>query len=235
MGKDFETHLDATVAATPEQVWDAVATGPGISSWFVARTEITGDTVRTAFGDDWIPAGTITTREQPHHFAYRTDTTPDGRFIAYEYLIEGRDHSATVLRAVTSGFLPGDDWGAEYEAMQYGTELFFASLVENLRHFPGRTATPVTTFGPPITDWPAAWHRLHDALGLGPDPRAGDRTADGGEVYFTNPHTLGIRTPQGLYRYIRGLHGTMVAGHEIFAGDDTDPGPWTAFLDRLFT
>jgi uncharacterized protein YndB with AHSA1/START domain len=236
MGKDFETHLDATVPASPEQVWDAIATGPGISSWFVGRTEIDGATVRTSFGDDWIPAGTVTTDDRPHHFAYHTDTAPDGRFIAYEYLVEGRDRSATVLRTVTSGFLPGDDWTDEYEAMQYGTELFFATLVEHLRHFPGRTATPVTAFGPPITDWPAAWHTLSDALGLDRDPRPGDATADGGTVYFTNPHTLGIRTPQGLYRYLRGMHGAMVAGHAILdpAGVDADPERWTAFLNSLY-
>ena len=48
MGKEFETRLDATVEASPEQVWDAIATGPGVSSWFVGRTEIDGDSVRTA-------------------------------------------------------------------------------------------------------------------------------------------------------------------------------------------
>jgi len=235
MGKNFETRLDTTVHATPEQVWNTIATGPGISTWFIGRTDIDGDTVRTTFGHDWTLTGTITTRDKPHHFAYRSDTAPDGRFVAYEYLIEGRDHSATTLRTVTSGFLPGDDWTAEYEAMQYGTELFFATLQECLRHFPGRTATPITAFGPPITDWPAAWHTLYDALGLDPAPQPGDTTADDGQVYFTNPHNLGIRTPHGLHRYIRGLNGAMIAGHELFAPADTDPTPWTAFLHTLYT
>ncbi|MET0415899.1 MAG: SRPBCC domain-containing protein [Actinoplanes sp.] len=233
MGKDYETHLNATVDATPEQVWDAIATGPGISSWFIGRTEIDNGQVNTTFGDVRMPGGTVTTSEPPHHFAYRSPTAADGRFAAYEYLIEGRDRSATVLRSVTSGFLPGDDWSAEYEAMQYGTELFFHTLVQNLRYFPGRTATPVTAFGPVVTDWPAAWDTLHKALGLDPSPRPGDRTADGGEVFFTNPHTLGIRTPDALHRYIRGFHGPMCVAHEIFAGD-ADPARWTSFLDTLY-
>jgi uncharacterized protein YndB with AHSA1/START domain len=237
MGKEFETRLDATVDTTPETVWHAIATGPGVTSWFVGRTEIDGDTVHTAFGDNWIPAGHITTRDEPHHFAYRSDTAPDGRFIAYEYLIEGRDHAATTLRTVTSGFLPGDDWSAEYEAMQYGTALFFATLTEYLRHFPGRTATAITAFGPPVTDWPAAWRHLHDTLGL-KDPRPGDPVqaelpglpAIDGQVYFTNPHTLGIRTPNALYRFIRGLNGTMMAGHALFGPEPADTDAWTAFL-----
>jgi hypothetical protein len=58
MGKNFETHLDATVPATPDQVWHATGPGPGMSSWFVGRTEIDGTTVRTVTsgflpGDDW--------------------------------------------------------------------------------------------------------------------------------------------------------------------------------------
>jgi uncharacterized protein YndB with AHSA1/START domain len=240
MGKQFESRLDATVDATPDDVWQAIATGPGVSSWFVGRTEIDGDTVRTAFGDDWIPAGHVTTAEPPHHFAYRSDTAPDGRFIAYEYLIEGRTGSGTVLRTVTSGFLPGDDWSAEYEAMRYGGALFFATLLEYLRHFPGKPATPVTAFGPPVTDWPAAWTALHHTLGLR-DPRPGDPVqaelpglpAIAGQVYFTNPQTLGIRTPTALYRFIRGFHGAMVVSHELF--HDPDPAAAKAWTDFLHT
>jgi hypothetical protein len=226
MGKEFEVRLDAPVDATPSQIWDAIATGPGVSSWFVGRTEIDGDTVRTAFGDNWIPPAHITASEAPHHFAYRSHTAPDGRYIAYEYLIEGRAGSATTLRTVTSGFLPGDDWAAEYEAMGYGTALFFHTLLEYLRHFPGATATPVTAFGPPVTNWPTAWARLHLALGLGDTPKPGDPVpAVEGEVYFTNPHTLAIRTPTALYRFIRGLGGTMVASHALF-----QPSPVKDFL-----
>lgn len=163
MGKDFETHHDATVDATPDQIWDAIATGPGISTWFVGRTEIHDDTVRTAFGDNWIPTGTIKIQDRPHRFAYASEPAPDGRFIAYEYLVETHDHAATTLRTVTSGFLPGDDWADEYEAMRYGTELFFATLVEYLRHFPGQPTTPVTAF-PPVTD------RLDSLPPRAPDP-----------------------------------------------------------------
>jgi hypothetical protein len=91
--------------------------------------------------------------------------------------------------------------------------MFFATLVEYLQHYPGRTATPVTAFGPPVTDWTATWQRLRDTLT--------------GHIYYTNPHTIGVRTSRGLSRYLRGFHGTLVASHALFAADDTD---WTAFL-----
>jgi len=235
MGKDFETRFDAQVPATPEQVWDAIATGPGISSWFVGRTEVEGTSVRTSFGDGWIPAGTVTAADAPHRFAYRSDTDQDGRFVAYEYLIEGRAGAATVLHAVTSGFLPGDDWADEYEAMRYGTGLFFHTLTDYLRWFPGRFGTPVTAFGPPVADWPRAWQRLFAALGLGPAPRPGDRVRaeliPDGVVSFVNPHALAVRAPDGLYRFLRGFHGSLVAGHALFTAADS--GDWPGFLDSL--
>jgi uncharacterized protein YndB with AHSA1/START domain len=215
VGHDFETHHDAELPATPEQVWDAVATGPGISSWFVGRTEVDGETVRTSFGDGWMPAGTVTAAEAPHRFAYRHETGADGRFVAYEYLVEGRAGAATVLRTVTSGFLPGDDWADEFEAMTYGTELFFHTLSDYLRFFPGRFATTTTTFGPPVTDWPRAWRELHARLGLDREPRPGD-VVTGGVVSFTNPHTLLVRAPDGLHRFLRGFHGSMVECHSQF-------------------
>ena len=32
MGREFEACQEAEVGATPEQVWEAIATGPGIDS-----------------------------------------------------------------------------------------------------------------------------------------------------------------------------------------------------------
>jgi hypothetical protein len=189
MGKEFEIRHDTTVNATPQQIWDTIATGPGISSWFIGRTTIDNGTVHTDFGGIAMPPSTITDNQPPTHFAHHSGHTPDGRYIANEFLIEARDHSATTLRTVASGFLPGDDWTDEYEAMRYGTEMFFATLDQTLHHFPGRTATPVTVFGPQVTDWPHTWSRLYDALGLTETPHPGDTTTNGAKVYFTNPHT----------------------------------------------
>ena len=237
MGRDFENHFDAEVPATPEQVWDAVATGPGISSWFVGRTEVDGATVRTSFGDGAMPEGTVTDADRPHRFAYGSATGGDGRFVAYEYLVEGRAGSATVLRAVTSGFLPGDDGAEEFEAMGYGNALFFHTLTEHLRRFPGRFATPVTAFGPPVTDWPGTWQRLHTALGLSPAPEPGEpvRAAviPGGVVSFVNPHALAVRAPDGLYRFIRGFHGSLIAAHALHS--PAAAVDWPAWLGSLDT
>jgi uncharacterized protein YndB with AHSA1/START domain len=244
MGKEFERTDRLEVDATPEQVWQAIATGPGIDSWFMGRNEVDPDTstVRQAFGG-YTPEHRITAWEPTRRLAYRDDEAADGRFVAYEFLIEGRERASTVLRIATSGFLPGDDWDAEYEAMTKGNALFFATLATYLRHFAGRTAVPVTVFGPMITDWPRTRATLLAALGLSETPRPGDRVriADlgriDGEVYFANEHTVGVRAHDALYRFMKGFGGPIIAGHHLFGTDDPDAAEraWQAWLDTTFT
>lgn len=178
MGHDFELPQEATVGATPEEVWEAISTGPGMDSWFLGRTEVAEGVVRTAFGPFDMPPSTVTAAEPLQRLAHSSDKGDDGRFVAYEFMIEGRERGSTLVRMVTSGFLPGDDWEDEFEYMSRGLELYFATLVEYLGHFAGRTATPVTEFGPPIADWAEAWARLHAAAGG--VPRVGERIAVAG-------------------------------------------------------
>ena len=64
----------------------------------------------------------MTAWDPARRFAYRSGEAPDGRFIAYEFLIEGRAGGSTVLRTVTSGFLPGDDWAEEFEARRWAAK-----------------------------------------------------------------------------------------------------------------
>ena len=150
MGHEFAQHHAAEVPATPDEAWAAIATGPGIDSWFMGRNEVragTGGTVRTVFGE-YTPELEITGWDPGRRLAYRSGQAPDGRFIAYELLIEGRAGGSTVLRTVVSGFLPGEDWAEEYEAMTLGGELYFRTLVEYLSYFAGRFAPPLTAVGP---------------------------------------------------------------------------------------
>lgn len=246
MGHEFERREQAELDATPEQVWEAIATGPGISSWFMGRNEVRPGpegSVRTIFGG-YTPELAVSAWDPPHRFAYGGDPAEDGRFIAYEFLIEGRGAASTVLRAVTSGFLPGDDWETEYDAMTKGDAMFFRTLVQYLTHFAGRTATPITAFGPPVPDWHRAWALLRNELGLSGTASAGDRVgfsraglpAVDGVVYYVNPDTLGVRTSDALYRFLRGFRGPMIASHNIFAEIDQaeTERAWRYWLNRVF-
>jgi uncharacterized protein YndB with AHSA1/START domain len=248
MGQPFEQWRDAEVPASPEEVWAAVATGPGIDSWFMGRNDVrpgAGGTVRTEFGD-YTPELDITTWDPPRRFGYRSGQAPDGRFIAYEFLIEARAGGSTVLRAVTSGFIPGDDWADEYEAMTLGGEMHFRTLVEYLTHFAGRFAVPVTAFGPPGTGWERDRGLLFSALGLPGSVAPGDEVrltpgATGpasGVIYFVNASTIGVRAPGGFYRFLRGFGHPVVAAHQLFA-PDTNPEhaarAWQSWLARVLS
>ncbi|MGH3879922.1 MAG: SRPBCC family protein [Actinophytocola sp.] len=242
MGREFERVDSIEVDATPEQVWQAIATGPGIDSWFMGRNEVDpdGGVVRQSFGG-YEPEHRVTGWEPMRRLAYRSDA-PDGRFIAYDFLIEGRDGAGTVLRMATSGFLPGDDWEAEYEAMTSGGALFFATLGTYLRHFAGRIAVPVTVFGPAYTDWDRTRATLCKALGLVAEPRPGDRVdvaPDGldrivGEVFFVNADTVGVRTTDEIYRLVKGFGGNVVLMHQLFERVDTDAAEhaWQSWLTK---
>jgi uncharacterized protein YndB with AHSA1/START domain len=245
MGHPFEQHKHAEVPASPDEVWAAIATGPGIDSWFMGRNQVQpgeGGTVRTVFGD-YAPELEVTGWDPARRFAYRSGEAPDGRFIAYEFLVEGRAGASTVLRVVTSGFVPGDDWADEFEAMTLGGELYFRTLVEYLTHFPGRFAVPVTAFGPAAAGWETDRAALCRQLGIGDPPHRGDQvsfaagqigTIDG-IVYFANAHTIGVRTPDAIYRFLRGFAKPVIAAHQLFAADADSvrsTQAWESWLSR---
>ncbi|RZQ60578.1 SRPBCC family protein [Amycolatopsis suaedae] len=239
MGHKFENTDEFTVDATPEQVWDAIATGPGITSWFMGRNEVSpgpGGSVSTLFGQ-YAPVQPITAWEPGKRLAYGEQPDEDGRFIAYEFLVEGRDSGSTVVRMVTSGFLPGDDWADEFDMMSKGGAMFFATLATYLRHYAGRRAAAFTAFGPPAPDWAATRDRLATALGLPGWPSAGDAVRfdapEGpveGTVYAVNDDTLGIRTPDAMYRFMKSFGPSILAMHLFYTDDHAGEPAWQQWL-----
>jgi uncharacterized protein YndB with AHSA1/START domain len=248
MGQPFEQRRDAEVPASPEEVWAAIATGPGIDSWFMGRSDVrpgAGGTVHTKFGG-YAPDLDVTVWDPPRRFGYRSDRAPDGRFIAYEFLIEARAEGSTVLRVVTSGFIPGDDWADEYEAMTLGGEMHFRTLAEYLTHFTGRFAVPVTAFGPPGTVWERDRGLLLRALGRPGGGAPGDQVRLAGSeigpasgvIYFINASTIGVRTPGAFYRFLRGFGHPVVAAHQLFApgaNPEHATRAWQSWLTRVLS
>jgi hypothetical protein len=165
---------------------------------------------------------------------------PDGRFMAFEYLIEGRGGDTTVLRVVQSGML-GDDWETEFEAMKAGWPIYLETLKQYVTYFTGRTPSVTTVFRPGAGGPDAVWKIVTESLGVTPDLAEGDavRLPDGsaGVVFYANlPVNLGVRTDEGLYRFIHS--GTargdvLVLGHQNFAGRDEQPA-WEAWTAERF-
>jgi uncharacterized protein YndB with AHSA1/START domain len=70
MSRRIENRID--VPGTPEQVWEAIATGPGIEAWFVpARVE--DGRVALDMGSGLEDAGTVTEFSPPHRFAHEEE------------------------------------------------------------------------------------------------------------------------------------------------------------------
>ena len=98
------------------------------------------------------------------------------------------------------------------------------------------------SFGPPGTSWSRDRPLLCRALGLADDAKPGDPVRSTGEirpadgmVYFANAHAIGVRTPEALYRFMRGFGKPVIAAHHLF-GADAEPDQarqaWEAWLSR---
>ncbi|MER8186946.1 SRPBCC domain-containing protein [Kitasatospora sp. NPDC094015] len=243
MTHPFEIELEIALPASPEQVWEAIATGPGIDSWFMGRNEVDpreGGVAAMDVGGHREEA-VITAHEPGKRLATRTSAGPDGRFMAFEYLIEGRDGGSTVLRVVHSGLL-GDDWEDEYDALRRGWPFHLHTLREYLAHFPGRTGVPVFALVPTGTR-PAPQIRaaLARGLALPAEAAVGDRAHAepaglpplDGEVVWSDDERIGVRTADGLYGFHHGP-GVALMFHHLFgpAPEDAD-GAWQRWLADL--
>ena len=128
MTHEFEVREEITVDATQDQVWAAIASGPGVDSWFMGRTEIDSASKTSTFsmfGE--VASASITAWEPGHRYATQEDRKPDGTFTAFEWLIESRDGGGAVVRVVHSGLL-GEDWEAEYNALSVGDHAYITKL-----------------------------------------------------------------------------------------------------------
>ncbi|HEV2869884.1 MAG TPA: SRPBCC domain-containing protein [Actinomycetota bacterium] len=245
MPHDFELRKQVILDATPEQVWEAIATGQGIDGWFMGRNQVEpreGGRSSMTIGEH-TEHGTVTGWEPPTRFAYRGESPDGSGFMAFEWLIEGRDDGTTMLRLVQSGVL-GDDWETEYDALSRGWDMLLHQLAQYLAHFRGRTATPVTVMRPPSGDADQVWPAVNAALGLAGPVAEGERvrlTPDGlapieGVVDYLSPDALGVRAADGLYRFVRGFDGSVAVGHHLFS-DDLDPNEteraWETWLTGL--
>jgi hypothetical protein len=173
-----------------------------------------------------------------------TPQAPDGRFMAFEYLIGGRDGGSTVLRLVHSGFL-GDDWETEYDALQKGWPMYLHTLGEYLAHFDGRAVTPVFAAQPQDRAGGTVRAIFLRALGLDGTPAVGATVSCAPEglepfqgiVDYVDDDFLGVRSPDALYRFIHGFMGTVVIGHHLFSADldsEKTETAWQTWLSGLF-
>jgi uncharacterized protein YndB with AHSA1/START domain len=235
MAERFEVRKDVGLDATPEQVWEAIASGPGLATWFMPM-EVDADSEMVVA---WEPGKRL---------AIETPPDDDGSTQAFEYLIETSGGGTTVLRFVHSGLL-GDDWSDEFEAMTgMGWDMYLYTLAQYFRHFAGRAAVYVEAEGPPSSATDAAWPLLVRALGVEVPIEPGtavhiDVGVTGpldGVVDYVSSNFVGVRTVDALVRFHgRAPLGLPVAVSHHAYGEPFDAPAmtqaWEAWLAGAFT
>lgn len=140
-------HLEIEVPGTPEAVWAAIASGPGISAWFVPTTVDgrPGGVITQDFGPgpEMQVSGRVQAWNPPHRFAYGEQADPGEGGMAFEFLVETTGRGTCVVRLVNSGFGHGEEWDEQYDATEHGWRIFLHLLSLHLEHFAGRPAARV--------------------------------------------------------------------------------------------
>jgi uncharacterized protein YndB with AHSA1/START domain len=190
--------LSVEVPGTPEEVWDTIATGPGVGSWFVPMEvdERVGGEVVMDFGPSFgTQTATVTSWEPPNRFAYQSGGE---RPLAYEWLVEARDGGTCVVRLVNSGFGAGEEWDGDFDGMSNGWRLFLDNLRVHLTHFRNRRAVAIIPTVMVKGSNAAAWSALCRALGVPAGLSEGERlraSGDGVPVLSGTVHAV-VRTPE---------------------------------------
>jgi uncharacterized protein YndB with AHSA1/START domain len=163
--------VEVEVPGTPEEVWQAIATGPGISSWFVPTEfeERDGKPValKLNFGPGMESRSVVTTWDPPRMFAAESDGwIPGSPPVATEWTVEARGGGVCVVRVVHSLFASTDDWDNQLEGTESGWPGFFRILRIYLTHFRGQRSAIMQWSTTPAGSAAETWEMLSGALGL---------------------------------------------------------------------
>jgi uncharacterized protein YndB with AHSA1/START domain len=162
--------VEFEVPGTPEEVWQAIATGPGISSWFVPTEfeERDGKPVAVTlnFGPGMESRSVVTAWDPPRRFAAQGEGWGGSPPIADEWSVEARGGGICVVRVVHSLFASTDDWDNQLEGTESGWPGFFRILRIYLTHFRGQRSAMMQWMAPAAGTDAEAWETLTAALGL---------------------------------------------------------------------
>ena len=192
--------LEIEVAGTPEEVWAAIASGPGITAW-LHPTELeereggrmTYDMGAGAGGD-----ATIREWEPPRRYVEEATWSTEGAeptVLATEWTVEAQAGGTCRVRMVTSGFPSGAAWDEEIEGFTEAMEVALENLRLHRAHFAGEEGTWLRVYADAGGSW---------ADGLAGSPRHSGSTA---------PHPgRGWRPRARARRRSRGRSSTSPAG-----------------------
>lgn len=250
--EEFEVH------GTPEEVWQAIATGPGISAWFVPAEFEERDgkpvTMKLVFGQGFEACANITAWDPPRMYAGQNEGWGGSPPIATEWTIEARAGGMCLVRIVHSLFASTDAWDDQIEGAKSGWSGFLAILRVYLAHFRGQHSAMTQLRNPATGSDAEIWDALTTALGL-KGMKPGQRfTAPEGVPSFSgvveystlDPYDALLRVDQpapGIVALgIAGMPGgpSMVGVNLYLYGDDAaatlarESALWQAWLQERF-
>jgi uncharacterized protein YndB with AHSA1/START domain len=162
--------VETEVPGTPEQVWQAIATGPGITSWFVPSRleERVKGTVVLDFGPGMESTGEIQAWDPPRRFTVENveGMGPGSPTVADEWTIAATAGGTCRVRVVHSWFASTDDWDHHFESVEQGWPAFFRILQRYLAHFRGQPCTQVPLMALAAKPTEQAWAELTQSLGI---------------------------------------------------------------------
>lgn len=192
---------EVEVPGSPEEVWRAIATGEGISSWFVPTRsdERVDGTVVSSFGPDMDAVAKITAWNPPKGYTAEAEEGPGT--VATDWSVEARGDDTCVVRVAHRWFADDDDRDAEFEGHAYGwASSFFRMLRLYLTHFQGQkcSAFDLAAFSkmPP----PETWRTIKGAVKIDGKarrvdavPGAPDLSGAVESTEITDPELLRVR------------------------------------------
>jgi uncharacterized protein YndB with AHSA1/START domain len=161
--------MEFLVPGTPDEVWQAMATGAGNTAWFTRATieERVGGALRFEFGPGMSSSGQVTMWEPPHQFGYvEREWNGDAPPVATEIVIAARSGGQCVVRMVHSLFSSSDEWDDQLEGFEGGWPGFFAVLRIYLGQFAGSKGASFQAMTSTEEEHLAVWARLIEGLGL---------------------------------------------------------------------
>lgn len=162
--------VEVEVPGTPEEVWQAIATGPGISSWFVPTEfeEQGGKPVAVTmnFGPGMESTSKIAKWDPPRMFAAQGEGWGGSPPMATEWSVEARAGGNCLVRVVHSLFASTDDWDNQLEGTEHGWPSYFRILHLYLTHFRGQRCTSIQVMASGSNSESKAWDALTTGLGV---------------------------------------------------------------------
>lgn len=161
---------EVEVPGLPEQVWQAIASGKGVSSWFVPTTieEREGGATVSSFGPGMDAGATITEWKPPHRYTAVSAGEPGAGgpgTVATEWIVEPRAGGTCIVRVVHRWFADSDDWDGQFEGHAYGwARSFFRILRLFLTHFPDKSCSAFDLAAFSQRSGPETWRVIASAL-----------------------------------------------------------------------